>query len=572
MIKIAALDGNTFAQMIISGANNLNNNKKLVDELNVFPVPDGDTGTNMSLTTSAMAAELIKKGGMTVTKAADTMAFATLRGARGNSGVILSQFFRGISKSLKGKNECSARDFAEALMIGSDAAYKAVMKPTEGTILTVAREAALGAQSQCSGDFDEMLENAVIRGNSALKKTTQMLPALRQANVVDAGGQGWMFVLEGALYYLKNGEVVEREDTPEAAVQPKKKTSQSALKTEDIKFRYCTEFIVEKKEKGLDVEDFRSAIAPKGDCMLVIDDDEIVKVHIHTNHPGFVLEEAVKLGEMINLKIDNMKRQHKTLIKESASVNKKVPAAVEDKKKTGAKKAKTEKKVKESVPRKEYGFVAVCAGKGIADILKDLGADKIIEGGQTMNPSTEDILKAVRRVSANTVFVFPNNKNIVMAASQAAQLEDKRRIIVIPTTSIPQCISAMMSFNEKKDADVNESSMNKAAQKVSSGQLTYAVRDTEFDGNTIKKNDILGMCEGKITAVGKDTDDVLEKLISEMADEDTEYITVYYGKDIKKSQAERMQRALEAKYESDEIEVTFKNGGQPLYYYIIGVE
>ena len=565
MIEIDTLNGNIFAQMIVSGANNLYNNKKTVDELNVFPVPDGDTGTNMSLTAMAMVTELSKKSDLTLTKAADTMSFATLRGARGNSGVILSQFFRGISKSLKGKKECSGAELALALKDGSDAAYKAVMKPTEGTILTVAREVAIGAQLAANTDNDivSIMEKAVERGNKALSKTTQMLPALRQANVVDAGGQGWMFVLEGALFYLKNGAVVEREAADEPTAAQAKAKSQEAINTEDIKFRYCTEFIVEKKSKGLGVEEFRSAIAPKGDCMLVIDDEDIVKVHIHTNHPGFVLEEAIKLGEMINLKIDNMKHQHKSIIEESKNTAAQVKVQP-------AKKA--EPKQKESVEIKDFGFVAVCMGKGMTTILKDLGVDKIIEGGQTMNPSTEDILKAVKRVKAKTVYVFPNNKNIIMAAQQAAEIADGKKVVVIESTSIPQCISAMMSFNEKRSESTNTKNMTKALGKVSSAQLTYAVRDTEIDGTEIKKDDILGMIEGKITSVGKDIDDVLNNVVSQMVDEDTEFITVYYGKEIKKPQADRMLKALEAKYESDEIEVSFKKGGQPLYYYIVSVE
>lgn len=572
---INTLNGNTFAQMIISGANNLYNNKKTVDELNVFPVPDGDTGTNMSLTTAAMAAELMKKSDMTLTKAADMMSFAALRGARGNSGVILSQFFRGISKSLKGKKECNGAELALALKDGSDAAYKAVMKPTEGTILTVAREVAIGAQlaANTEDDIVTVMEKAVERGNKALKKTTQMLPALRQANVVDAGGQGWMFVLEGALSYLKNGVVIEKDMAEEQTAAPAASAevkSQKTIRTEDIKFKYCTEFIVEKKAKGLSVDDFRNAIAPKGDCMLVIDDEEIVKVHIHTNHPGFVLEEAIKLGEMINLKIDNMKHQHKSIIEENKND---APVKVQAAKKAEPKpKQKKAPKAKEPVEIKDFGFVAVCMGKGITTILKDLGVDKIIEGGQTMNPSTEDILKAVKRVKAKTVYVFPNNKNIIMAAQQAAELAEDKKVVVIESKSIPQCISAMMSFNAKRSADTNTKNMIKAIGKVSSAQLTYAVRDTEIDGMTIKKDDILGMIEGKITSVGKDIDDVLNNVVSEMVDEDTEFITVYYGKDVKKPQADRMLRALEAKYESDEIEVSFKKGGQPLYYYIVSVE
>lgn len=552
--------------MIISGSNNLYNNKEIVDELNVFPVPDGDTGTNMSLTVSAMANELSKKPEFTLTKAADTMAFSTLRGARGNSGVILSQFFRGISKSLKGKNECEALELAIALKNGSDAAYKAVMKPTEGTILTVAREVATGAQLAANTETEiiEVLEQAVKRGNKALAQTTNMLPVLKQAGVVDAGGQGWMFVLEGALYYLKNGIVVERigETQPK---EPVKTVTQQAVKTEDIKFKYCTEFIIEKESIGKSVNDFKSAISSKGDCTLVIDDDEVVKVHIHTNNPGFVLEEAIKLGEMINLKIDNMKHQHKSIIEE----NKATPTLP---KVTVQSKQKKQSKPKEPVEMKDYGFVAVCIGKGINAILKDLGIDRVIEGGQTMNPSTEDIIKAINRVKAKTVYVFPNNKNIIMAANQAVELVTDKKVVVIPSKSVPQCVSAMMEFRDKKSAEANEKIMNKAIGKVASGQLTYAVRDTEIDGNKIKKGDILGMVEGKITHIGKDIDDVLNNVVTEMIDEDTEFLTVYYGKDIKKTQAEVMRKAFESKYENDDIEISFKQGGQPLYYYIVSVE
>lgn len=572
MIKIDILNGKIFADMMISGANMLYNNRGSVDELNVFPVPDGDTGTNMSLTITALAAEVTGKD-MTLTKTADAMAFATLRGARGNSGVILSQLFRGISKSLKGKDECTAAELALALKEGADAAYKAVMKPTEGTILTVAREAATGAQNAANAgaDIAEVISGATERGQKALKNTTQQLPALKQANVVDAGGQGWMYVLLGAQEYLKNGEVVERQGGAVAAA-PVKKRSQQTIKTEDIKFKYCTEFLIEKSDKDKSADDFREAIAPKGDCMLVIDDEDIVKVHIHTNHPGFVLEEAVKLGEMINLKIDNMKHQHRTIIQEAKEKpeNKTAVVAVANKEKP--KKQPKEKKQKPPVEMKDYGFIAVSTGKGLNAVLKDLGVDKIIEGGQTMNPSTDDFLKAIKRVPARTVYLFPNNKNIVMAAKQAAELTEDKTVIVIETTSLPQCVSAMLAFNDKKDAELNTRSMQKALTKVKTGQLTYAVRDTVIDGMTIKKDDILGMVEGKITASGKDLDDILNKVVSQMTDEDTEYITVYCGKDVKQSQADRMLKAFEAKYEKDEIEVTFKKGGQPLYYYIISVE
>ena len=565
MSTINILDGEIFSQMIISGANNLYNNKQLVDELNVFPVPDGDTGTNMSLTITALANELNDKKPTSLTKAADMMSFAALRGARGNSGVILSQFFRGISKSLKGKETCNGTEFAMALMEGSSAAYKAVMKPTEGTILTVAREAATGAQLEAVGEaeIEKILKQAVEKGNVALAKTPEQLPALKQAGVVDAGGQGWMFVLEGALSYLETGKVVSR-DGGEAPVQKTVSSAQENISTEDIKFAYCTEFIIEKKNSEASVDDFRNAISPKGDCMLVIDDEEIVKVHIHTNHPGFVLEEAVKIGEMINLKIDNMKHQHNSIISENEA-DKKPQAKVTakpDKKKAAPKKEEL----------KEMGFVAVGAGKNFVKILKDLGVDKVIEGGQTMNPSTDDILKAVKKVKAKTVFVFPNNKNIILAANQAAQLSENQKIIVIPTKNMPQCISAVMAFNAKRDAEANEKLMNKAADKVKAGQITYAVRDTEVDGKVIEKDDILGISGSEISVVSKDIDKALDELVESIVDEDTEFITVYYGKDIKKAQAEAAAKRLEERYEEDEIEVSLKSGGQPVYYYIIGIE
>ena len=562
------MDGKVFASMFISGANNLYNNKKTVDDLNVFPVPDGDTGTNMSLTITAMARELDAKADLSVTKTADLMSYATLRGARGNSGVILSQFFRGISRSLKGKEECSAAEFSEALCDGASAAYKAVMKPTEGTILTVAREAAAGAAlaAGAGGDVEAVLSEAVERGNQALLYTPEQLPALKQAGVVDAGGQGWMFVLEGALHYFETGEIIENTAEEAETQTHTASQAQEKISTNDIKFRYCTEFIVEKSSNGLDVTEFKNAISPKGDCMLVIDDDEIVKVHIHTNHPGFVLEEAIKLGEMINLKIDNMKHQHKSLIENSS------PVMVKPAKAAKPKKEPKQKKEKQPEVVKDFGFAAVCAGKGMVTILKDLGADKVIEGGQTMNPSTEDILKAVNKIKAKTVFVFPNNKNIIMAANQAAELIENKQIIVLPTRSVPECISAMMAFNDRKNASDNEAAMQKAINNVKSGQITFAVRDTEIEDVKIKKGDILGITDGDISVVGENNSDVLDALVDGMVDEDTEFITIYYGKDVKKADAENLAKALEEKYAEDEIEVTLKRGGQPVYYYIVSIE
>ena len=527
--------------MMISGANNLYNKKDVVDELNVFPVPDGDTGTNMSMTVTAMVSGL---SDLSVTACADKISFATLRGARGNSGVILSQFFRGISKGLKGKETCTAKEFADALKMGSDAAYKAVMNPTEGTILTVSKEVAIGAQmkAETSKDIIEVLECAVDRGNITLKRTPEMLPALKQAGVVDAGGQGWMYFLEGALHTLKTGEVIESGMETQAPATEKNQ-AQKSIDTSSIKYMYCTEFIIEKKNPKVNVPMFKKAIETKGDSMVVIDDDEIVKVHIHTNNPGYVLEKAVLLGALINIKIDNMKHQHQSIIEEE--------------------------KPQAPVENKPYGFIGVCVGQGLSDIFKSLGMDYIVEGGQTMNPSTDDILAAVDKVYADTIFVFPNNKNIIMAAEQAAEISDKS-VIVIHAKSVPQCISAMMSFNPDKSPEDNETKMKKAIGEVKTGQVTFAVRDTEIDDHKIEEGDILGLLEGKISAVAKDVKSATVEVIKNAIDDDSEFVTLYYGEDVKEEDAEDIAELIEDEYE--DIEVSVKFGGQSLYYYIISVE
>ena len=537
------IDGRLLAEMMISGSNNLYNNRQHVNDLNVFPVPDGDTGTNMSMTAAAMSKALEEMVSASATKIADTMSFATLRGARGNSGVILSQFFRGISKEIKGKQQISAKEFAAALKKGSDAAYKAVMNPTEGTILTVAREAAAGAEKAASDDktIEAVLEAAVTRGNKILEKTPDMLQALKKAGVVDAGGQGWMYFLEGALVYIKNGEVIKAEKSDEPA-EAKTSEAQMTIDTNNIKFMYCTEFIIEKASKSADVLNFRHAIENKGDCMLVIDDDDIVKVHIHTNNPGFVLERAVKLGTMINIKIDNMKHQHQSLIN------------FEEEKK---------------FPKKETAFIGVCAGDGLSEILKNTGIDFIIEGGQTMNPSTEDILDAVKKVNADNVFVFPNNKNIILAAEQARDLSDKN-IIVMKSKNIPQCISAMLEYNANRNIEDNIRKMNSAMDNAIVGQITFAVRDTEMDGVAIKEGDILGISDGKIISSGNDAAEVLADLTEKLVDEDSEFLNVYFGADVQKEDADRIKEEFEEKY--PDLEVSVKYGGQPLYYYIVSVE
>ncbi len=564
--------------MIISGANNLYNNKEAVDELNVFPVPDGDTGTNMSLTAAAMVEELNNSETKSIEKAADKMAFATLRGARGNSGVILSQLFKGMSKSLKGKDSCTPEELALALDAGSKTAYKAVMKPTEGTILTVARVAAEGAAQSEKDSIESVIEAAVEKGEAALKRTTEQLPSLAEAGVVDAGGQGWMYILEGALEFLHTGKPVKSTASQKRAQSMAAASAAQAKVSTNIRFKYCTEFIIEKKKSSVNIDKFRETIKPKGNCMLVIDDDDVVKVHIHTNHPGFVIEEAIKMGEIMNLKIDNMKRQHNSIINSTDAK----PVAVSGGRLT-AEKSEPEQPAAQQEPKKkqrkvkteelkDFGFAAVCAGRGMADMLRDLGVDRIIEGGQSMNPSAHDIVKAISKIKAKAVFVFPNNKNIIMAANQAIELVGDKKVIVVPTVNIPQCVKALMAFNQQRNADENEALLTKAAGKVKAGQITYAVRNTEIEGRHVNKGDILGLTAEGISYIGKDIDDILVEMIADYIDEDTEYVTVYYGKDIKPKTAARLEAMLTEKYADDEIEVSFKKGGQPLYYYIVSVE
>lgn len=538
------IDGHLIAQGFISGANLLYNKRHAVDALNVFPVPDGDTGTNMSMTAGALCKALSEMKSDSVTQICDTMSYATLRGARGNSGVILSQYFRGMAKALKGKAECSEREFAKGLKAGSDAAYAAVMNPTEGTILTVGRTAAAAAviAADSGAELEEVISEALAEGKKALAKTPEMLPALKKAGVVDAGGQGWIYLLEG-FYLALCGNPVEKDSSDAAPVE--EKSAQEAVDADNIKFAYCTEFIVEKSKPDVDVSAFRRSIEQKGDCMLVIDDDDIVKVHIHTNNPGYVLERAVKLGSMINIKIDNMKYQHESII------------------------SAEEEKV-EAAERKKYGFVAVCAGEGLSKILSDLGVDAVIEGGQTMNPSTEDILKAANSVNAENVFIFPNNKNIVMAATQAAGLCENKAV-VLATKSVPECIAAMLKFNEGKSAEDNDKSMNKAISAIKTAQVTYAVRDTESENGAIHSGDIIGVAGSNIDAIGQEPTQVLLELCRKHYDDDeNEFINLYYGEDTSEQEAQKAVELIEEEFPDAEVSLNY--GGQPLYYYIISVE
>ncbi len=543
---IKVLDGNLLKKAFLSGANNLENNKKMVDDLNVFPVPDGDTGTNMSMTVMAAARQISALDTNSVSKVAEIIASASLRGARGNSGVISSQLFRGFYKGLNKLDEINTIQLAEAFKSAKETAYKAVMKPTEGTILTVARETADYAVKIApkTEDICEFAKLVAQHAREVLNKTPDMLPVLKQAGVVDAGGMGLVTILDGCVSALM-GEEIELNDGASVSVAPTV-VNRTDIDTADIEFMYCTEFIIAKKT-DYSIDKFRSDISPKGDCMLVIDDDDVVKVHIHTNNPGFVLEQAVKIGEMESIKIDNMKIQHNEGIEESPAPEKAEP----------------------SEPAKKYGMVAVAAGQGMEGIFLEIGVDKMVEGGQSMNPSTEDILQAVETVNAENVFVFPNNKNIILAAEQVNELTEKN-VIVIPTKTVPQGISAILSFDESAEPDDIKDTMLEAVAMVKTGSVTFAARDSEIDGMTIKENDIMGMEEGKITHLGDDPSRVVLDLLKDMVDDDSAMISVFYGSDVTEEQATELEEEINEKY--PKLDCMVHNGGQPLYYYIISIE
>ena len=544
MIKV--LDGSMLKKAFLSGANNLENNKKMVDDLNVFPVPDGDTGTNMSMTVMAAARQIAALEDNSISKIAEIIASASLRGARGNSGVISSQLFRGFYKGLNKLNEVNSVQLAEAFKKANETAYKAVMKPTEGTILTVSRETAEFAVriAAKTPDIAEFISLVAQHARTVLDKTPDMLPVLKQAGVVDAGGMGLVTILDGCVKAAQ-GEPVELSDVAAVKVAPTV-VNRTEIDTADIEFMYCTEFII-AKTTDYSIDKFRSDISPKGDCMLVIDDDDVVKVHIHTNNPGFVLEQAVKIGEMESIKIDNMKIQHNEGIGNSPEA----PApAVEE-------------------PAKKYGMVAVAAGEGMENIFLEIGVDKMVEGGQSMNPITEDILNAVEAVNAENVFVFPNNKNIILAAEQVEYLTEKN-VIVIPTKTVPQGVSAVLAFDETAEPEEIKDTMMEAVSMVKTGSVTFAARDSEIDGMTIKENDIMGMEEGKITHLGDEPADVVMELLADMVDDESTMISVFYGSDVTEEQAAELEAEIGEKY--PKLDCMVHNGGQPLYYYIISIE
>lgn len=547
------ITGLMFKNGIISAANNISNSRQAVDALNIFPVPDGDTGTNMSMTINAAAADIAAMPeDSSLGEVSKRTASALLRGARGNSGVILSLIFRGMSKAFKGLDEAGSKDVAKAFRMGCDAAYKAVMKPTEGTILTVVRKAAEAAE-EIADIQDEPLEvcfAALQAAKQALAKTPEQLPVLKKAGVVDAGGQGLVLIFEGIQSVFENNAIVQPIDGEKKEEKQSDKSTVAAA-DEEIKFGYCSEFLIEK-EKSAGEKDplkLRAYLESIGDCVVVVDDNDIIKVHVHSNCPGDVIQSALKYGQLINIKIDNMRYQHRN--------------ADEGKKADEAKIAE---------PENEYGFVAVCAGEGLQGLFTDLGADVVVSGGQTMNPSTDNILNAINQTPAKTVFVLPNNKNIIMAAQQAVPLAKDRTVIVLQTKTIPQGISAMLSFDETQNAQANEEAMTEAAGAVETGQVTFAARDSEVDGKPIKQGQMMGMTNGAIKFIGDDKEQIAFETAESMIDTSVHsLVTIIFGEGADESGAQVVEQKLNEKFGSD-IEISIVDGGQPVYYYIISVE
>ena len=539
------INGADFRRLVISAAASVELHKQQLNELNVFPVPDGDTGTNMSMTINAGANDLRKAEDPSLEKAAAITASALLRGARGNSGVILSLLFRGISKKLKGVEKCDGVLWAEALQSGVDAAYKAVMKPAEGTILTVSRLAAVAARKAAkeNNHIEFVQEAAIAEAKVALANTVNQNPVLKKAGVVDAGGKGWLFVLEAMLASMQGEDVVIPEDYE--AGESKEQADFSDFNDEDITFTYCTEFII-SRENDKDPEALRAFLDSLGDSLVLVDDEEIIKVHVHTNDPGKALHEAIDYGSFVTVKIENMRLQHTEKVMSERELEPKIAA-----------------------PEKAIGVVSVCAGDGLADVFLNLSVDGIISGGQTMNPSTQDILEAVNKVPAETVFVFPNNKNIIMAAQQVNDLTPKN-VVVIPSKTVPQGITAMLSFNPEGTVEENEEAFNEALGTVETMQITYAARDSDFDGHLIKEGDYLAMYGSALFGTSKDIKVLLKALAEKVNKDGKEFVTIYYGEDIQEKHAQKAADLFAGI--CPDAEVNLLRGGQPVYYYMISAE
>ena len=547
------INAEMLSKMFLAGAANIEAKKEFINELNVFPVPDGDTGTNMSLTIMAAAKEVTALDNVTMEKLAKAISSGSLRGARGNSGVILSQLFRGFTKAIEESKEIDVMTLANALDKAMDTAYKAVMKPKEGTILTVAKGIAdKGLElAETVDDLEEFIPQVIDHAEYVLSKTPDMLPVLKEAGVVDSGGQGLLEVLKGAYDAFLGKEIDYSQIAPSTSVNM---TKISAETNAEIKFGYCTEFIImtEKEFTDKDEMEFKAYLESIGDSIVCVADDEIVKIHVHTNDPGLAIQKALTYGQLSRMKIDNMREEHEEkLIRE-------------------AEKMAEEQKAKEKAQQKEFGFIAVSIGEGLNDIFRELGVDYIIEGGQTMNPSTEDMLSAIDQVNAKHVFIFPNNKNITLAANQAKSLVEDKEVIVIPTKTVPQGITAIINFVPDMSAEENEEVMLEEIKKVKSGQVTYAVRDTSLDGKEIHTDDIMGIGDAGIISVGKEIEPTTLEMLAELVDEDSELISIYYGEDVTEDDATALTEKIEELYPDVDVDTHF--GGQPIYYYVLAVE
>ena len=558
MVSKQTIDANVLSRMFLAGAKNLEAKKEWINELNVFPVPDGDTGTNMTLTIMSAASEVGNISQMNMEVLAKAISSGSLRGARGNSGVILSQLLRGFTRGVRMLEELDAVAIAAAMEKGVETAYKAVMKPKEGTILTVAKEAAIKAAeiAESAEDLEPFFLEIFDHAEKTLARTPDMLPVLKEAGVVDSGGQGLLEVFRGAIDGFLGKEIDYTEFAGTSAGPAVTKISPQA--EADIKFGYCTEFIIllDKPLPDVELHSFKKFLNSIGDSIVLVADDEIVKVHVHTNHPGQAFERALTYGALSRMKIDNMREEHQEkLIKDAEKL---------------AREQEEAEAAKETKPAKEVGFISVSVGNGLSAIFKDLGVDYLIEGGQTMNPSTEDMLNAIDQVNAKTIYILPNNKNIVLAANQARDLTEDKTIIVVPTKTIPQGISALISFVPEKSPEENLEAMTEAISMVQTGQITYAVRDTRLDEKEIHEGDIMGIGDHGILAVGKGRTNVAKDTVAAMDTEDAEVISIYFGEDVPEEEAQKLGEELEAAYPDCEIEVNM--GGQPIYYYIISVE
>ena len=551
MVTMKQIDAKMLSNMFLAGAKNLEAKKEWINELNVFPVPDGDTGTNMTMTIMAAAKEVSALENPTIEELAKAISSGSLRGARGNSGVILSQLLRGLTKGFRDYEAIDVDILAMSMEKAVETAYKAVMKPKEGTILTVAKGAADKAleMAERTDDLEEFMSEVISHAEYVLSQTPEMLPVLKEAGVVDSGGQGLLEVLKGAFDAFLGKEL---DLTIQGAAVPKI-NAVNAGETTDIRFGYCTEFIImlEKKYTMEDEKAFKAYLSSIGDSIVAVSDDDIVKVHVHTNDPGLAIQKALTYGSLSNMKIDNMRLEHQEKL-------------IKDAEKLAAEQAQEEQ------PRKEVGFITVSTGEGIKEIFTSLGADHVIEGGQTMNPSTEDMLNAIEKVNADTIFILPNNKNIILAAEQATQLVENKKVMVVPTKTVPQGLTALINFVPEKSAEENLESMTQEMERVKTGQVTYAVRETSIDGHEIKQGDIMGIGDKSILSVGTDLQETTKDMIGKLVDDESELISIYYGSEATEEQAEEIVSYIEEEYPDLEVEVQM--GGQPIYYYVISVE